>query len=280
MEKPILVFQTDFTYKEGAVSAMYGVVKTVDRSLEIFTGSHEIPHFDAWSASYRLWQTVRFWPKGTIFVSVVAPGVGTDRRAAAVKTKDGYIIITPDNGSLTHIVKFHGVEEVRMIDYANRRPTSEGSAVFDGRDLFGYNAARLAAGQITFEELGPVYPEEEIVMIPMPKAHSEEGMVSGYFEIVDPNFGNMWSNILAEDFEHAGFEYGEELVLKVEHEGETVLEKAMPYCKAFGDVKKGEPLLYTNELLHVSAALSEGSMLEEYKLGFGPDWKVEIRRAK
>ena len=119
MEKPILVFQTDFTYKEGAVSAMYGVVKTVDRSLEIFTGSHEIPHFDAWSASYRLWQTVRFWPKGTIFVSVVDPGVGTDRRAAAVKTKDGYIIITPDNGSLTHIVKFHGVEEVRMIDYAN-----------------------------------------------------------------------------------------------------------------------------------------------------------------
>jgi S-adenosylmethionine hydrolase len=115
-------------------------------------------------------------------------------------------------------------------------------------------------------------------MIDMPKAHSEEGIVSGYFEIVDPNFGNMWSNILAEDFEHAGFEYGEELVLKVEHEGETVLEKAMPYCKAFGDVKKGEPLLYTNELLHVSAALSEGSMLEEYKLGFGPEWKVEIRR--
>ena len=88
----------DFTYKEGAVSAMYGVVKTVDRSLEIFTGSHEIPHFDAWSASYRLWQTVRFWPKGPIFVSVVDPGVGTDRRAAAVKTKDGYVIFTPDNG--------------------------------------------------------------------------------------------------------------------------------------------------------------------------------------
>lgn len=277
-EKPILVFQTDFTYKEGAVSAMYGTVKSVDRSLEIFTGSHEIPHFDAWSASYRLWQTVRFWPKGTIFVSVVDPGVGTDRRAAAAKTKDGYIIITPDNGTLTHVADFHGIETVRMIDYKNRRPMSEGSAVFDGRDLFGYNAARLAAGQISFEELGPEYPVDEIVKLPMPKANAEEGFVSGYFEIVDPNFGNMWSNILASDFEHAGFAYGEQLVLKVIHNGETVLEKAMPYERAFGNVKKGEPLLYTNELLHVSAALSEGNMLAEYHLGFGPEWKVEIRR--
>ncbi len=278
MEKPILVFQTDFTYKEGAVSAMYGTVKSVDRSLEIFTGSHEIPHFDAWSASYRLWQTVRFWPKGTIFVSVVDPGVGTDRRAAAAKTKDGYIIITPDNGTLTHVADFHGIETVRMIDYKNRRPMSQGSAVFDGRDLFGYNAARLASGQITFEELGPEYSEEEIVKLPMPRAEVRDGFVSGYFEIVDPNFGNMWSNILASEFEQAGFRYGEELVLKVMHNGETVLEKSMPYEKAFGNVKRGEPLLYTNELLHISAALSEGNMLDEYSLGFGPDWKVEIRR--
>ena len=101
--KPILVFQTDFTYKEGAVAAMYGVVKSVDRTLEIIDGTHEIPKFDTWSASYRLSQYMKFWPKGTIFVSVVDPGVGTKRRAAVAKTKDGYYIVTPDNGSLTHI---------------------------------------------------------------------------------------------------------------------------------------------------------------------------------
>ena len=101
MDKPILVFQTDFTYKEGAVCAMYGVVKSVDRSLEIFDGTHEIPHFDIWSASYRLNQSMRFWPKGTIFVSVVDPGVGTSRRACVAKTCDGYIVVTPDNVTLT-----------------------------------------------------------------------------------------------------------------------------------------------------------------------------------
>jgi len=70
--KPILVFQTDFTYKEGAVSSMYGVVKSVDRDLEIFDSTHEIPQYDIWSASFRLLQTVKFWPSDTVFVSVVA----------------------------------------------------------------------------------------------------------------------------------------------------------------------------------------------------------------
>lgn len=277
--KPILVFQTDFTYKEGAVSAMYGVVKTVDRELEIFTGSHEVPHFDAWSASYRLWQTVRFWPEGTVFVSVVDPGVGTDRRAAAVKTRDGYYIFTPDNGTLTHIAAFHGIEEIRSIDYSNRRPAGAGSAVFDGRDLFGYNAARFASGQISFEELGEEYPPDEIVRFPMPGASFDGETLRGYFEIVDPNFGNMWSNITAEDFENAGFTTGGEYELSVFCRGELRYRQVMPHKMAFGDVPGGAPLLYTNELLRISAALSEDSMMEKCALGFGPEWTIEIRRA-
>ena len=72
---PIMVFQTDFTYKEGAVAAMYGAVRSVSRDVEIVTATHEIPQYDIWSASYRLQQYVQFWPKGTVFVSVVDPGV-------------------------------------------------------------------------------------------------------------------------------------------------------------------------------------------------------------
>ena len=113
--KPILVFQTDFTYKEGAVSSMYGVVKTVDRELEIFDGTHELPQYDTWSASYRLYQSLRFWPEGTIYVSVVDPGVGTARRACVAKVAGGYYVVTPDNGALTHIDREMGVLEVREI---------------------------------------------------------------------------------------------------------------------------------------------------------------------
>ena len=111
--KPILVFQTDFTYKEGAVSSMYGVVKCVDRELEIMDGTHELPQYDTWSASYRLYQSLPFWPEGTIYVSVVDPGVGTSRRACVAKTKSGHYVVSPDNGSLTHVKRFIGIEAVR-----------------------------------------------------------------------------------------------------------------------------------------------------------------------
>ena len=76
--RKMLVFQTDWTYKEGAIAATYGVVKSVDPDIEIITATHEIPRFDTWSASFRLYQYMDFWPKGTIFVSVVDPGVGTE----------------------------------------------------------------------------------------------------------------------------------------------------------------------------------------------------------
>ena len=114
--KPILVFQTDFTYLEGAVAAMYGVVKTVDPTLEIIDATHDIPQYDIWSASYRLSQYISYWPKGTIFVSVVDPGVGTKRKASVAKTKNGYYIVTPDNGTLTHVKEIYGIEEIREIN--------------------------------------------------------------------------------------------------------------------------------------------------------------------
>jgi len=278
MEKPILVFQTDFTYKEGAVSAMYGVVKSVDRSLEIFTGSHEIPHFDAWSASYRLWQTVRFWPKGTVFVSVVDPGVGTDRIAAAAKTKDGYYIFTPDNGTLTHLAATVGLDEVRAIDYSLRRPQGAGSSVFDGRDLFAYVAARFASGDLSFENIGPTYSVNNIVSFPLPVASFNGTALHGYFEIADPNFGNLWSNITVDDFKKAGFSYGDQLDVSIAHNGEPVFQKTLTYQKAFGDVPKGDPLLYTNELCRISLALCEENIMEQYHLGFGPEWTVSISK--
>ena len=152
-DKPLLVFQTDFTYKEGAVSSMYGVVKSVDRSLEIMDGTHELPQFDIWSASYRLFQSLAFWPQGTVYVSVVDPGVGTKRRACVAKTANGYYVVSPDNGSLTHIKRFMGITEVREIDEKLNRLHNEktqGVAVFHGRDLFGYCAARFASGIISF----------------------------------------------------------------------------------------------------------------------------------
>lgn len=279
--KPILVFQTDFTYAEGAVSSMYGVVKSVDRELEIMDGTHQIPKFDTWSASYRLFQSVRFWPKGTVYVSVVDPGVGTSRKACVAKTKDGYYIVTPDNGSLTHYKKWIGIEEVREIDESVNRLRGKGTedvAIFHGRDLFGYTAARLASGIIDFEGVGPKYPVEEIVEHEILEPVAERHKVSGIFEIEDPNFGNEWTNIPLKLFQEAGFSYGDMVHTVIKHEGNIVFEDEVLFHQSFGMVEKGKPIIYNNELSKVAMAVSQGSLIEQYGVKFGPDWKVTFSK--
>ena len=137
-----LVFQSDFGLEDGAVSAMVGVALKEDAHLQIHHISHEIPAFNIFEASYRLLQTVPYWPVGTVFVSVVDPGVGTNREAIAVRTTSNYIIVTPNNGTLTHLEQDHGIEEVRLI-----QTDDSISHTFHGRDVFAKAGAQLASGK-------------------------------------------------------------------------------------------------------------------------------------
>ena len=131
-----LVIQTDFGLKDGAVSAMKGVAFGVDRTLPLYDLTHEIPAYNIWEASYRLYQTLQYWPKGTVFVSVVDPGVGTDRKSVVLKTKSGHYIVSPDNGTLPLVAEHLGIEAVRQIDEkTNRLKGSEKSYTFHGRDV-------------------------------------------------------------------------------------------------------------------------------------------------
>lgn len=279
--KPILVFQTDFTYKESAVSAMYGVVKSVDRELEIMDGTHEIPQYDIWSASYRLIQYMNFWPQGTIFVSVVDPGVGTPRKACIAKTADGYFVVTPDNGALTHVKQSSGILEVREIDESVNRlrgKNTEETNVFHGRDLFGYCAAKMASGLIAYEQVGPAYPVDEIVTLPIHQPKLENGKVSGIFEIGDPNFGNLWTNIPLSLFTEAGFAYGDFLHLTIRREGQVIFSENVLFHKSFGYAAKGKVIIYNNELMKISVAVSQDSFIERYNMSYGPEWEVEFEK--
>jgi S-adenosylmethionine hydrolase len=260
---------------------MYGVVKTVDRELEIFDATHEIPQYDIWSASYRLYQYMRFWPEGTVFISVVDPGVGTPRKACVAKTSDGYYIVTPDNGALTHVKHWMEITEVREIDEKVNRlrgKNTEGTNVFHGRDLFGYCAAKLASGLITYEQVGPEYPVNDIIVLPIHEPSLDNGVVKGIFDIGDPNFGNLWTNIPLSLFDQAGFAYGDFLKLTVLHEGNVVFSERVLFHKSFGYAKKGEVIIYNNELMLVSVAVSQDSFSELYKLNFGPGWEVKFEK--
>lgn len=275
-----LVLQTDFGKGDGAVSAMYGVALCVDSDLKIFDLTHDIPQFNIWEGSYRLYQTISYWPAGTVFVSVVDPGVGTDRLSIVVKTKQNQYVITPDNGTLTHIKQSIGIVAVRQIDEkVNRLPRSGESYTFHGRDVYAYTGARLAAGVISFEEVGPELNVDDIVELPNPLPSLEDGIVHGNIDILDIRFGNLWTNIPRELFLKAGIQYGDSLEVTIANDTQQVYKNIMTFGRSFADSRLGEPLLYVNSLDKLGVAINQGSFAKAYHIEMGYKWKISIRRA-
>lgn len=278
-QNKIVVFQSDFGLKDGAVSAMKGVAMDVSADLKLFDLTHEIPAYNIWEAAYRLEQTVSYWPVGTVFVSVVDPGVGTQRKSVVLKTKSGHYIVTPDNGTLTLISESLGIAEIRQIDEAmNRRKNSEKSYTFHGRDVYAYTAARLASGVITFEQVGKQMPNE-VVKLPYQKALLENKKIKGTISILDVQYGNIWTNIPSELFSQLQVKPGDKLHIIIYQKKIKKYEGDMPYTETFGAVDKGKPLAYLNSLLQLSFALNMGSFSSAYKIFSGSEWTVEVIKA-
>ncbi|WP_090106145.1 S-adenosyl-l-methionine hydroxide adenosyltransferase family protein [Chitinophaga sp. CF118] len=275
-QNKIVVFQSDFGLKDGAVSAMKGVASGVSADLKLYDLTHEIPAYNIWEAAYRLQQTVPYWPAGTVFVSVVDPGVGTTRKSVVLKTNTGQFIVTPDNGTLTLIAESLGIAEIREIDEAvNRRKDSQKSYTFHGRDVYAYTGARLAAGAITYEQVGPALPKE-VVKIPYQQATLAGAKLKGNISILDVQYGNIWTNINGDLLNQLHPQYGDILHVIIFHSGKKVYEGDAPYSQTFGAVPKGKPLSYLNSLLQLSFALNQGSFADIYHIGSGSEWSVEV----
>ena len=275
-----LILQSDFGYADGAVSAMYGVAESVCDGIRVFDLTHDIPQYDIWEASYRLIQTVQYWPAGSVFVSVVDPGVGSARRSVAVRTSSGQYIITPDNGTLTHIKRMCGIAEARIIDESvNRLPNSGESYTFHGRDIYAYTGARLAAGIIDFAGVGPTYPVEEVVELPVVEPAISGDTVSGTIDVLDVRFGSLWTNISRELFWKIGVRHGSRVEVSISNETRTLYKNIMVYAKSFADVNVGEPLLYINSLDCVAVAINQGSFADAYRIGTGTNWRITLRKA-
>lgn len=272
-----LVFQSDFGLVDGAVSAMYGVAYTVEPRLNIHDLTHDITPYNIWEASYRLIQTIRYWPQGTIFVSVVDPGVGSDRKSVVVKTASGHYVVTPDNGTLTHIIRFDGIEAVREIDeHVNRLPRSGESYTFHGRDVFAYTGARLAAGIINFEGVGPEMKPEDLVRLPIIEPRLEGSAVCGTIDVLDVRFGSLWTNIPRTLFLQTGIQYGDRVSITIENDTRCVYRNIILFAKSFADVYMGEALAYVNSLDCMAVAINQGSFARAYNIGTGNSWRIRI----
>jgi len=273
-----LVLQTDFGTKDAAVATMRGVAFGVSPGLSIFDLTHEIPPYNIWEGAYRLEQTASYWPAGTVFVSVVDPGVGTDRKSVVLKTKTGHYFVTPDNGTLTLVSKSLGIQSLREIDEAvHRLEDSEKSYTFHGRDVYAYTGAKLAAEIITFEEVGrELHPE--VVQIARPDAVYRDNGVSGYVPILDIRYGNVWTNIDRDVFAALHASLGDIFRVTVRHKDKTLFNDDVQYVRTFGEVEIGEPLLYMNSLGKLSIAINMGDFAGTYGVQSGPDFTIEVQK--
>ncbi|OJY98279.1 MAG: hypothetical protein BGP13_11610 [Sphingobacteriales bacterium 40-81] len=273
---PAIVIQTDFGLKDGAVAEMKGVIFKESSNTRVFDLTHEIPAYNIWEAAYRLQQTAPYWPKGTIFISVVDPGVGTQRKGVVLKTKNGYFFVTPDNGTLTLIAETMGVASLRQIDEKlHHREGSSNSYTFHGRDIFAYTAAELASGKIKFEQVGPEMPPK-VVKMPYQKPVFSNGKIKGNIPVLDPQYGNVWTNIDTAVFNTLKVKHGDTLHVEIMHLDTLVYAGKIPYAKSFGNVPEGEALAYQNSLMNFSLAINMGNFASRFHISNGADWNIEV----
>ncbi len=276
-----LVLMSDFGLTERFVASMKGVAISVDPGLQVYDLTHQIEPFNIWQASYMLAGTIDFWPKGTVFVSVVDPGVGTDRRSVVAKTKSGHYVVTPDNGSLTLVADTQGILTLRQIDETlNRRPGSENSHTFHGRDVYSYTGARLAAGVIDFKDVGPLL-EPDIVTLSFQRPKKlDDDTVIGNITHVELPFGNIVTNIPKSLIDELGLSPKDNAAIDVEisRAGEVVFRKKLPYVLSFAYVDEGQPLLYSDSLETIGLAVNSGDFAALYGVEAGPKWAIRLVR--
>lgn len=184
---PLIAMLTDFGYQDPFVGILKGVIAKLSLGARVVDISHSVPQGDIQRAAIQLWMTRNYFPHGTIFLSVVDPGVGTDRKAIII-VEDHYTFIGPDNGLFT----FVSGEECSAWELSERRYQLAGqSSTFHGRDIFA-PAAAYAANGVPAEEFGPRV--RETVRLKKPSLEIEGSLMRGEI-IYHDQFGNLLTSL-------------------------------------------------------------------------------------
>lgn len=259
--KPCIVLQSDFGISTGLPASMTAVITKIDPEIRIYDLCHEVREYDIRQGGSILKSTYPYWPDGTVFVSVVDPGVGTTRRSCVAKLDNGSYIVTPDNGTLSYVIDH--VVAVRQIDETvNRLPGSGDHHTFHGRDVYAYTAARLASGIIDYAGVGPEYDVNDIVVFPQPTSAIVDGVATGEITGAHDHFGNVGISIPNEMIHEIGISCGEMARVEFIKDGVTVFDKVMMFHHSFGWVEPGELILNECSNDFVEISVNQGSFCE------------------
>ena len=274
VQPPTVVFMTDFGVVDDSVALCKGVMYSIEPNLRVVDLTHQVTPFSIIDGARFLFGASPYFPAGTVFVTVVDPGVGSARKAVVVKTKRGQYFVLPDNGLMTLVEDRDGVESAREITNRNWMVGARLSSTFHGRDIFSPVGAHIAHGE-DWMQVGPELDlkTSRLVRLDLKAPALDADGIKAEIIATDGPFGNLVSNVDAELFTQLGYKLGEEVSFRI---GDRKI--AAPFVKTFSDVPVGKPLLYIDSRGHLGFSVNQRSAAKIYDIA--PPVKFEIPRKK
>ncbi|HTW56941.1 MAG TPA: S-adenosyl-l-methionine hydroxide adenosyltransferase family protein [Terriglobales bacterium] len=269
---PTIVFMTDFGVVDDSVALCRGVMYSIMPDVRIVDLTHEVTPFSIRDGARFLYGATPYFPAGTVFVVVIDPTVGSTRKAIVARSGRGQYFVLPDNGLLTLVEQRDGIEAVREITNPDWMIGSKMSSTFHGRDIFSPAGAHMARGD-DWTKVGPEVPVKDLVRLEMKAATVDEHGLHATVIATDGPFGNLVTNVAAEDFFKLGYQRGQEVPVSV-----SGREMKIKFVKTFSDVPLNQPLLYIDSRGRLALALNQNNFAATY--GVKPPAALEIPRAK
>jgi S-adenosylmethionine hydrolase len=263
----IVTLLTDYGRDDDFVGVCHGVIRTIAPEVEIVDITHGVRRYAVRQGALVLRNTLPYMPVG-VHVAVVDPQVGTERRALALRTVDGRILVGPDNGLLSLAWQRCGGIDLAVDVTRSPHRLEPVSATFHGRDIFAPVAAHLARGA-ELADAGDQLGEAELETVELPEPRSEDGTLVAHVLVVD-RFGNAALNVGHDDMAGTGFTLGATIELDVA--GERYLAT---YAQTFADVRPGELIVYEDAYRTLAVAINRGDAAGT--LALRPDAEVRLR---
>jgi len=267
-KRPLIVFLSDFGTVDDAVAICKGVMVSVAPDAEIIDLTHQVTPFSISEGARLLARTAQYYPAGTVFVTVIDPGVGTSRKSIVVKTRRGQYFVLPDNGLVTPLVDRDGLAGAREISNPAWLIGGRLSSTFHGRDVFSPVAAHLARGD-DWTRVGPALTV--LTRLETPTAVTDERGISGSVVALDGPYGNLVTNIPGDEFRRLGYGPGDTVRLKIGTE-----ELRLPFAATFGDVPVGKELAFVDSRGLLSLAINQGNFARSH--GVNPPVALVVLR--
>ena len=253
---PTIVFMSDFGVANDAVAICKAVILGIAPDARIMDITHQVTPYSIEEGARFLQGVTPYYPAGTVFLVVVDPGVGTSRKAIAVKSKKGEYFVLPDNGLITPVIDRDGLESAREITNTDWMIQSPISSTFHGRDIFSPVAAHLAAGG-DFVLVGPEM-SQLVRLNPKAAIVTDQGIAGDVIGLDDP-FGSVITDIPGDEFKKLAYRFGDKVPLLLNKKPIT-----LPYVKTFMDVPVGESLLYVDSRGRIGIAVNQGNYSKQF----------------